>query len=43
MLRPCYVKDTAGHSHALVVMTCTLDDVWRALRDFYSGDDWPDG
>ncbi len=40
---PDYVKDTAGRSHALVVMSCTLDDVWRALHDFYSGDDWPDG
>ena len=40
---PAYVTDAAGAKHDLVVMSCTLDEVWRELKDFYDSDHWPDG
>jgi RimJ/RimL family protein N-acetyltransferase len=40
---PDHIKDSEGNLQALVVMSCTLDEVWRELRGFYRDDDWPDG
>ncbi|MHC4773928.1 MAG: GNAT family N-acetyltransferase [Planctomycetota bacterium] len=40
---PDHVKDAEGNLHAQVVMSCTLDEMWRELRDFQQTDDWPDG
>lgn len=40
---PNHFKDSEGNLHDLVVMSCTLDDMWRELKDFYRTDDWPDG
>lgn len=40
---PDHVKDADGNLHALVVMSCALDEVSRAMRDFYRDDNWPDG
>ncbi|MHC5024779.1 MAG: GNAT family N-acetyltransferase [Planctomycetota bacterium] len=40
---PNHFKDSEGNLHDLVVMSCTLDDMWKALKDFYRTDDWPDG
>lgn len=38
-----HVKDVGGELHPMVVMSCSLDEVSRALRDFYRDDNWPDG
>lgn len=40
---PDHIKDADGNLTALVVMSCSLDAVSRALREFYKSDDWPDG
>ena len=40
---PNHVKDSEGHLHPLVVMSCGLDDVAKSLREFYNDADWPDG
>jgi len=40
---PNYVKDMNGEFQDLVVMTCTLDEMWRELRGFYAEHDPPDG
>ena len=40
---PDHIKDAEGKLHAQVVMSCTLDELWRELKDFHSADDWPDG
>jgi RimJ/RimL family protein N-acetyltransferase len=40
---PGHIKDTEGKLHAQVVMSCTLDELWRELSDFNRADDWPDG
>jgi L-amino acid N-acyltransferase YncA len=40
---PEHVKDSEGKLHDLVVMSCTLDAMWKELKDFYRQDDWPDG
>ncbi len=37
------VKDANGKLHDLIVMSCDLDEVSRALREFYREEDWPDG
>ena len=38
-----YVKDVDGKLQSMLVMSCALDEVSNALRDFYAHDDWPDG
>jgi ribosomal protein S18 acetylase RimI-like enzyme len=38
-----FVKDARGKLHPLVVMSCTLNEMWEELRDFYRDDNWPDG
>ena len=40
---PHHIKDAEGNVQDLVVMSCTLDEVFRQLKDHYKGDDWPDG
>lgn len=40
---PDHVKDAEGNLHALIVMSCPLDEVSRAMRNFYRDDNWPDG
>ena len=40
---PKHVKDTTGELHDMLIMRCTLDEMWRELKDFYKADDWPDG
>ena len=40
---PDHVKDSDGNLHPLVVMSIGLDEVSKAMRDFYKDDDWPDG
>ena len=32
---PDYVKDQEGKSQSLVIMSCTLDEWWKEMRDFY--------
>jgi RimJ/RimL family protein N-acetyltransferase len=38
-----HMLDPTGKSHSVVLMRCTIDDVWLALHDFYESCDWPDG
>lgn len=40
---PEYVVDAEGQIQDLVVMSCPLDDVSAALREFCRDDDWLDG
>lgn len=40
---PKHVKDSTGELHDMLIMRCTLDEMWRELKDFYKADDWPDG
>ncbi|MHC4219895.1 MAG: GNAT family N-acetyltransferase [Planctomycetota bacterium] len=40
---PDHIKDPDGNLHDMVVMSCTLDEMWHELKDFYKADDWPDG
>jgi GNAT superfamily N-acetyltransferase len=40
---PNHVKDAEDELQNLIVMSCTLDMMWREMRDFYPKDDWPDG
>ncbi len=38
-----YVKDSQGKLHPLIVMSCSLGEMYHELKDFYRVDDWPDG
>ena len=38
-----HVKDGDGNLHALIIMSCALDEVSRTLREYYREDNWPDG
>jgi len=38
-----HVTDTSGKLHPEIVMSCALDDVARALREYCQDDNWPDG
>ena len=40
---PEEVEDSEGNLHAMVLLSCHLDEMWKALRDFYPSDNWPDG
>jgi RimJ/RimL family protein N-acetyltransferase len=40
---PDHIKDSEGKLHAQVIMSVTLDELWRELSDFNKADDWPDG
>lgn len=35
-----YLKDQEGNSHSLVIMTCTLDQWYREMKDFYEEQNW---
>ena len=35
-----YVKDQTGALQSLIVMTCTLDEWFREMKDFYTEDNW---
>jgi L-amino acid N-acyltransferase YncA len=37
------IKDSRGNYEDLIVMSCTLDEMWRELTDFYKERNWPDG
>ncbi len=37
---PDYLKDEDGRSQSLVIMTCTLDEWFREMKDFYEEDNW---
>lgn len=38
-----YVEDGHGQLHPLIVMGCSLGEMYHELEDFYRVDDWPDG
>ena len=38
-----YIKDAANNLQPMVVMSCSLGEMYRELKDFYRVDDWPDG
>ena len=40
---PDYAKDRDGKLHSLVIMSCTMDDWFRQMKDFHREQDWPDG
>lgn len=40
---PDNVKDVEGNLHAMVVMSCPLDEVSKAMREFKEEKSWPDG
>ena len=40
---PGYIRDEYGNAETMVVLSCTMDALWRELKDFYARDDWPDG
>lgn len=40
---PHYIKDADGNDQDLIVMSCTLDEVFRQMKDHDKADDWPDG
>ncbi len=37
---PDYVKDQDGKTHSLVIMTCTLDQWFREMKDVYEENNW---
>jgi RimJ/RimL family protein N-acetyltransferase len=37
---PDYVKDQDGTTHSLVIMTCTLDQWYKEMKDFYQEKNW---
>ncbi|MFC1706825.1 GNAT family N-acetyltransferase [Planctomycetota bacterium] len=38
-----YAKDSEGKLQDLVIMSCTLDEWWSEMKDFYRESNWPDG
>lgn len=40
---PHYIKDAEGNDQDLVVMSCTLDEAFRQMKNHDKGDNWPDG
>ena len=40
---PNYVKDQDGNLQSLVIMSCTLDEWWREMKDFDKESSWHDG
>ncbi len=37
---PDYVRDRAGKTQDMVIMTCDMKDLWKELEFFYSNSDW---
>ena len=40
ILIPDYVRDRAGKTQDMVIMTCDMKDLWEELEHFYSDSDW---
>ena len=40
ILIPGYVRDRAGKTQDMVIMTCDMKDLWKELEHFYSDSDW---
>ena len=40
ILIPDYVRDRAGKTQDMVIMTCDMKDLWKELEHFYSDSDW---
>ena len=40
ILIPDYVRDRAGKSQDMVIMTCDMKELWKELEHFYSDSDW---
>jgi len=40
ILIPDYVRDRAGRTQDMVIMTCNMKDLWKELEHFYSDSDW---
>lgn len=39
-LLPDYVRDLAGETQDLIIMTCDIKDFWKELDHFYMDSDW---
>ncbi|MFC2167241.1 GNAT family N-acetyltransferase [Acidobacteriota bacterium] len=40
ILIPDYIRDRAGKTQDMVIMTCDMKDLWKELEHFYSDSDW---
>ena len=40
LIIPDYVRDLAGETQDLVIMTCDIKDFWKELEHFYGDSDW---
>ena len=40
---PNYAKDQKGELHSLLIMTCTMDEWFRQMKDDDREQNWPDG
>ena len=40
ILIPDYVRDRAGRTQDMVIMTCDMKDLWKELEHFYADSDW---
>ncbi len=40
ILIPDYVRDRAGKTQDMVIMTCDMKDLWKELEHFYTDSDW---
>ena len=40
---PDYAKDQNGELHSLLIMSCTMDEWFRQMKDFHKEQNWPDG
>jgi len=40
LIIPDYVRDLAGETQDLVIMTCDIKDFWKELEHFYGNSDW---
>ena len=40
LLIPDYVRDLAGETQDLIIMTCDIKDFWKELDHFYMDSDW---
>ena len=38
-----YAKDQNGEIQSLLIMSCTMDEWFRQMKDFYKEENWPDG
>lgn len=40
---PDYARDQDGQLQSLIVMSCTLDEYWKAMKEAHHESSWPDG